>query len=182
MWRFLVVLLLVVSSKVAAHGGEDHADAAPVLANGPALQRATAQSGVVEAVLVATPKSSNLTLYLAEQLSNMPLRDAEVDVMGLSLSSPVQMVAPGHYQLNLAKPLGSEAQVLALTVSAQTSSGAILELLDLQLPAQAVSSNETVHDHVVHDHAVQWPLWFSALLGLCAGALITWVFGRRQGA
>lgn len=177
MGRFLVVLLLVVSSKLSAHGGEDHADAAPVLANGPALQRVTAQSGVVEAVLVATPKSSSLNLYLAEQVSNMPLRDAEVEAIGLALSGPVQAIAPGHYQLNLAKPLGSEAQVLALTVSAQTSSGAILELLDLQLPAQTVSSNEAVHDH-----AVQWPVWFSALLGLLAGALITWLFGRRQGA
>ncbi len=138
--RYLKVLsvagCLLASSQLAAHGGEDHADekAAPAAVTLPG-DRFVAQSGLVEAVLVANAGRAELDLYLSEQPSNAPLQAAGVDVSGLTLAAPVQAISAGHYRLALSAPLGNEPQLLALTVSATVDSQPVLELLDLTFTA-----------------------------------------------
>lgn len=127
-------------AKAWAHGGEDHShpQAAP-LAVTQTSARVSAQSGLIEAVLVAN--TDTLDLYLAEQQSNAPLADAEVEVSGVSLAAPVQTVSAGHYRLALSAPLSNEPQLLALTISARVGAEDVLELLDMALtPSGAAES------------------------------------------
>ncbi len=93
------VLWCLLTSLAWAHGGEDHshAETAPANMAQPA-NRLSAQSGLIEAVLVADTGNSALDLYLSDQRSNAPLSDAEIDVSGLALAAPVQTIGAGHYR------------------------------------------------------------------------------------
>lgn len=178
MWRFLSVLWLMVSASLWAHGGEDHSHDAATVAAPPAGHRLTATSGAVEAVLVAEPGADSLMLYLAELGSNLPVLNAEVDVLGLTLAGPVRMTSAGQYQLKLDAPLRSEAQQLALTVSAKIAADVVLELLDIHLPAEAAAGHVAEHSHWPSPAVLQplsW-LWLALAFGL------TWVTGMLAGA
>lgn len=135
-----------VSAPAWAHGGEDHSHpaAAPV-AEIPASDRVSAQSGLIEAVLVANSGASTLDLYLSAQQSNAPLAGAEIDVSGLALAAPVQAISAGHYRLALSTPLPNEPQLLALTISATVGTEDVLELLDLTLTPSGAAGSEAQH-------------------------------------
>lgn len=179
--QWLIVLLsaaLLFTGEVVAHGGDDHAEPAAAALSGPAAQRYSVVSGPLEAVLVASHGASSLTLYLAEHSTNAPLEHAQIDVSGLTLAAPVQAVAAGHYLLPLTEPLSETNQLLALTVSVETATGPLLELIDFALPAPPQAAAQ--HDHP-HGHAdIDWRWWLSMLAAALLGAGLLRLFSRRQ--
>lgn len=185
------VLWCLITSLAWAHGGEDHshAETAPANMAQPA-NRLSAQSGLIEAVLVADTGNSALDLYLSDQRSNAPLSDAEIDVSGLALAAPVQTIGAGHYRLALSAPLGNEPQPLALTISANINAETVLELLDMTLqPAADADSHSLAAVRSTGSTSEETGTGFSPAIaigfisGLVAGLLLTlWLLRRTQSA
>lgn len=185
MKRKLIPLLAAVtvqlSQPVWAHGGEDHGDAPPAVAQVGQAPRVAADTDEFELVAVLTGVGGQaqgdgsaqaapvLTLYLDRFATNEPVANATVEVESGAFKSVATAQSPGVY--TVAGNAFSKPGRYPLTVSVQTADGA--DLLDAALeygPSAAGASRA---------QPTTYRRWYWGIAGgLLVAALAVWL-GRR---
>lgn len=164
-----MVLPLLVSHAVFAHGGDDHG-APPAAATLAIAPRATAATEEFE--LVAIKEDKQLVLYLDRAATNEPVVGATVDVDGGGMAGRAIESAPGVYAID-ASTLAPARHALTISVETGDSADLLAATLDVSAPRVDV---EPAHGWREWQG---WQGWLGAgLLGLAAGAW--WMVGRRQ--
>lgn len=165
MAALLAVLLFFASTSTRAGEGHDHGEA-PAAAAGPALPRFTANSELFE--LVGVLKGRELTLYLDHADSNVPVKNAqlELELGGRKLTPKPH--GDGEFELTLdAEPKPGVLPVMATVTTAS----------DSDLLAGELDIHEAAHAEQAHAHsAKEWAIWTGAAL---AALIATGLLARR---
>lgn len=177
----LAVALSFSISPAGAHEGHDHGAAPPAasVAAAPASARAEVVGTAFE--LVAVAEGASLTLYLDAFATNEPLGGADITVE--TPTGPVKatedgdryrldapfLAEPGRYDLIATVAVGSELEILPLTLVTTATA-----------PARAVGAAASVWLASWSPSLPDWASWSVILLaGVGAGVLIGIAAGRR---
>lgn len=176
LWMALVMMLSILASPmVVAHGNDDHEHSAPMAANAAIAPRAVAQSEEFE--LVAVLQAKHLVIYLDRFDSNLAVAGAVIELESQGKWKAIAKEnEPGVYVVDLAKGVMETAGKYPLTFTVQTEESA-----DVLAASLEIADEEEAHDHAGNE--VAWWKWLVAVAsGFGLMLAILFVLRRRSSA